>query len=294
VASQSLNGANKVNFQYDNDGLLSGAGPLTVTRSSTNGLISGSTLGVATDTRTYNSFGELVGDTAAVRGTPVYSFDFTRDADGRITGNTEINGTINSYVYTYDGAGRLASATRNSATDTYTYDTNSNRLSVTTPLVTIRGTYDGQDRLLTNGTASYTYTANGELTSQTIGSQRTIYTYDVLGNLIAVALPNGTRINYLIDPENHRVGKKVNGVLRIGFLYDGDRIIAQLNGSNQIISEFVYATGADSPNYMISGGVTYRIFPDQLGSPRVIVNASTGAIAEQISYDEFGKCYWRY
>ena len=39
---------------------------------------------------------------------------------------------------------------------------------------------------------------------------------------------------------------------------------------------------------MISGGVTYRIFSDQLGSPRLVVNTSTGAISEQINYDEFG------
>jgi RHS repeat-associated protein len=54
------------------------------------------------------------------------------------------------------------------------------------------------------------------------------------------------------------------------------------------VSQFVYARGGTSPDYMISGGVTYRIFSDQLGSPRFVVNTSTGAIAEQITYDEFG------
>jgi RHS repeat-associated protein len=251
-------------------------------------LIAGTTLGVATDSRTYNGFGELTGYTAAVRGAPVYSFEFTRAADGRITNNIETIGTANSYVYTYDAAGRLASASRNSTSDTYTYDSNSNRLSVTTPSGTTTGTYDAQDRLLTYGTASYTYTANGELATQRVASQTTTYTYDVLGNIIAVTLPNGIHITYLIDPENHRVGKEANGVLQTGFLYDGDQVVAQLNRSNQIISQFVYATGANSPDYMISGGATYRIFSDQLGSPRVIVNSSTGAIVEEISYDEFG------
>ena len=84
------------------------------------------------------------------------------------------------------------------------------------------------------------------------------------------------------------MGKTVNGVLATGFLYDAKRIVAQLNGSNQLVSQFVYATGSASPDYMISGGVTYRIFSDQLGSPVLVVNTSTGAIAEQIAYDEFG------
>ena len=39
---------------------------------------------------------------------------------------------------------------------------------------------------------------------------------------------------------------------------------------------------------MVSAGVTYRIFSDQLGSPVLVVNTSTGAVAEQITYDEFG------
>jgi len=39
---------------------------------------------------------------------------------------------------------------------------------------------------------------------------------------------------------------------------------------------------------MIKGGVTYKIITDQLGSPRLVVNANTGAVAQQIDYDEFG------
>jgi len=101
-------------------------------------------------------------------------------------------------------------------------------------------------------------------------------------------LPNGTKITYVVDAENHRVGKEVSGVLQAGFLYDGNQLVAQLNGSNQVVSQFVYASGATSPDYMVSGGVTYRIFSDQLGSPRLVVNTSTGAITEQINYDEFG------
>src|SRR5438445_10281028 len=46
---------------YDNDGLLTGSGPLAVTRSAQDGLITSTKLGLATDTRTYNSFGEQIG-----------------------------------------------------------------------------------------------------------------------------------------------------------------------------------------------------------------------------------------
>ena len=44
-------------------------------------------------------------------------------------------------------------------------------------------------------------------------------TYDLLGKLTHVTLPDGTNIEYVIDGRNRRVGKKVNGVLVQGFLY---------------------------------------------------------------------------
>ena len=34
-------------------------------------------------------------------------------------------------------------------------------------------------------------------------------------------------------------------------------------------ARFVYATGVNVPDYMIKGGVTYRIVTDHLGSVRV-------------------------
>ena len=289
VASQGVVSGTNVAMKYDNDGLMTKAGSFTITRSPTSGLIKGTTLGVATDSRIYNDFGELVGYTASVSGSPVYKAQYTRDADGRVTAKTETIGAANNTDdYSYDPAGRLITATRNTTTDSYTYDTNSNRLTASTSAGTTHGSYDAQDRLLAYGSTSFTYTANGELSSQKTGSKKVSYTYDVLGNLISATLSNGTKISYIIDPENHRVGKTVSGVLTTGFLYDDDRIVAQLNGSNQVVSQFVYATGSTSPDYMISGGVTYRIFSDRLGSPLLVVNSSTGAIAEQLAFDEFG------
>jgi uncharacterized protein RhaS with RHS repeats len=39
---------------------------------------------------------------------------------------------------------------------------------------------------------------------------------------------------------------------------------------------------------MMKGGSTYRILADSLGSPRLVIDASTGAIARRMDYDEFG------
>jgi RHS repeat-associated protein len=294
VASQSLNNGNTVNFTYDNDGLLTKAGAMVVKRDPKDGFVTGTTLGGALDTFKYDTFGEPTGYTAKYKvGLTITTLDavaYTLDADGRIGTKTEtIGGKKTTYSYTYDQVGRLTTVKQNgTAFSSYTYDSNSNRLSATTSSGTVTGTYDAQDRLLTYGNASFTYTANGELASQMVGSQTSSYAYDTLGNLTAVTLPSGTKITYVIDAENHRVGKAVNGTLQAGFLYDGDRIVAQLNASNQIVSQFVYGTSSTNPDYMVNGGATYRIVADQLGSPRLVVNTMTGAIAERIDYDEFG------
>ncbi len=96
-------------------------------------------------------------------------------------------------------------------------------------------------------------------------------------------------IDYVIDGQNRRVGKKVDGVLTQGFLYkDQLNPVAELDGNNQVVSRFVYGTKVNVPDYMEKGGNTYRIISDHLGSPRLIVNISDGTIAQRMDYDTWG------
>ena len=136
---------------------------------------------------------------------------------------------------------------------------------------------------------SYEYTDNGDLHRKTDGSGKTTYTYDALGNLRRVILPDGTQIDYLIDGRNRRIGKKVNGTLVQQWLYqDQLNPVAELDGQGNLVAEFVYASKLNVPDYMIKGGETYRIISDQLGSVRLVIDVATGAVAERIDYDEFG------
>ena len=96
---------------------------------------------------------------------------------------------------------------------TYSYDSNSNRTSANYNGTPINAPYDAQDRLTQYGVFTYAYTANGELQSRTMSAQTTQYGYDVLGNLKSVTLPGGPQIDYVIDGQNRRIGKKVNGAL---------------------------------------------------------------------------------
>src|SRR5574341_493022 len=111
---------------------------------------------------------------------------------------------MNSTAYGYDQAGRMTDVTVDGTlTAHYEYDGNGNRLSVTRPGTgTVSGTYDAQDRLTAYGAVTYSYTANGDLQTATSGGQTTSYSYDLFGNMTAVALPSGTTIEYVIDGQN--------------------------------------------------------------------------------------------
>jgi RHS repeat-associated protein len=102
-------------------------------------------------------------------------------------------------------------------------------------------------------------------------------------------MPGGTLIEYLIDGKNRRVGKKVNGTLVQGFLYQNQlNPVAELNGAGTVVARFVYASKGNVPDLMIKGGVTYRIISDQLGSPRLVLKASNDSVVQRLNYDEFG------
>ncbi len=289
ITSNSVNDGSTITYQYDNDGLLTGAGSLVIGRNAQNGMIGGTILGNMSDTLGYNTFGEVVDYRVSYNASEIFSTQFARDNLGRITEKTEtVDGATSVYNYEYDETGRLIRVKKDSALiSEYAYDSNGNRLSYNTTT----GTYDAQDRLNTYGNNTYTYTTNGELLTRTdtSTSETTTYTYDVLGNLVSVALPNGSQIEYVIDGQNRRIGKKVNGTLVQGFLYQGSLSpVAELDNNGALISRFVYANHVNVPDYMIRGGVTYRIIADHLGSPRLVVNTATGQVVQEMDYDEFG------
>lgn len=308
LSSEALAGGASIAFSYDDDGLLAGAGAETIARSAETGQTTGTTLGNLTTSRIYNAYGEPARDAASYSGSPVYDAIYDdgavnpRDALGRVQHLTQtIAGQTRAYDYRYDLRGRLAGVQVDGAiTREYTFDGNGNRLTKTAGGVTTYYVYDDQDRLLcersTTGTdcaadvtVGYAWTANGELAARMDAGGTTSYGYDELGNLRTVRLPDGTAIEYLIDGANRRVGKRVNGVITRQWLYRNSlKPVAELNGAGGIVAQFVYGSKGQVPDYILKGGATYRVISDHLGSPRLIVDVASGAVAERIDFDEWG------
>ena len=122
------------------------------------------------------------------------------------------------------------------------------------------------------------------------GDLTTTYDYDALGALTKVILPDGAVIDYVIDAAGRRIAKKRDGVIVQRFVYgEGPSPVAELAADGSVRSRFVYATGATVPDYIIRGGDRYRVVSDHLGGPLVVVNADTGAVAQEIERDELGR-----
>jgi RHS repeat-associated protein len=277
-----------VSFAYDGDGLLVQAGGLALTRDPRNGLVGETRLGDVVTRLAYNGFGETMAASAAIGSRTAAQFAYVRDALGRVTARDEVfdDATV-AERYDYDAAGRLVAVTHNGVITTWGYDANGNRTHVDGVQVAF---YDARDRLLRHGDVTYDYASGGELRAKSRAGVATTYRYDAFGNLRGVELPAGTAIEYVIDGRQRRVGKKVDGVLVQGFLYDGEsHVVAELDGAGNPVARFIYGDRSNVPAYMIRGERRYRIVSDHLGSPRLVVDADSGETVQRIDYDAWGR-----
>ena len=190
---------------------------------------------------------------------------------------------------TYDARARLESVVLDGVTTTYEYDPNGNLTGVNGGTF---GTYNAQDRAVTissptSGLWTMSYTNNGELLDKIGLGQTYSFAYDLSSNLRSVEASGATSasIAYVIDGLNHRIGKTLTpssgSVVSEGLLYDEQgRVVAELDGSNNVLSTFVYGLKPNVPDYMMRGGVAYRIVSDWRGDVRLVLDTTkTGAAA---------------
>jgi RHS repeat-associated protein len=282
-------------YGYDNDGLLTQAGAFSIARDAGNGLpfeVSGGPLRLS---RSFNGYGEVDNQALAVGGRAVSSFSLLRNNAGSIVRKSEAaGGAAATYEYGYDAAGRLLKVFKDGGmVEEYQYDENGARIY---ELNTRRGntgrsyTYSDEDHLLAAGDWTYQYDRDGFLTAKTNFStpaNKTLFSYSSRGELLAVLLPDGKRIEYVCDPLGRRIAKLVNGAVVEKYLWQGlTRLLAVYNGSNSLLMRFEYADER-MPVAMTSGGIRYYLAYDQVGSLIAVADGS-GSVVKRIIYDSFG------
>ncbi len=319
VSGKSGSVGKNINFNYDKDGLLIQVGneffDLNSVGSPTN-----SKLGKITKSTTYNNFGEIENETVVFnKKQNIQKTKYTRDTLGQITNISKgdhFNNKNHSLSYVYDSQGRLTLVKDNRhVIREYKYDANGNRSEFIEDNKKIIALYDDQDRLIKYGNTEYKYSASGNLSEKIIHhgkknhhdknyfsswflnrdsdhkhkTEITRYSFDAVGNLKKVILSNGKKIEYIIDGQNRRVGKKVNGNLIQGFIYQTQtQISAELDGAGRITKQFIYGEKQNSPDYMIYQGKEYKFISDQVGTLNYVIESESGRWLSSMSMDEFG------
>ena len=292
AVSETADGSAAMTLAYDASGDLTGIGQLLLTRDPSSGLVTSTALGSVTTEDRYDANDQLIRATTSASGKVLLDLNYTRDALGRITAvvQTGTDGATTTTAYTYDSAGRLSAVRVGGSTvETDTYDAAGNRTAVAGPSGTTRATYNARDELTSWGGTAYTWAPDGTLAGAKGSAGATAFTYDDLGRLRSVKPANGHTITYLVDAEGRRVGREVDGRLVAGYLYDpAGNVVAETDGSGAVVERFGY----DDLGHLAlveRGGSTYRVITDPVGSPRLVVDAQSGAIADSITYDARGR-----
>jgi RHS repeat-associated protein len=207
-------------------------------------------------------------------GTPGAAVGFGYDGVGRPAGMSDYfnNSSANAnWSYTRDAASGLRAVARDN--DAYAWG---GHYAVNRGYAT-----NGLNQYSAAGGASFTYDANGNLTSD----GTTTYGYDIENRLTASS--NGAALSY--DPLG-RLAQVTLGSSTTRFLYDGDALVAEYNGSNVMTRRHLHAAGADMPMVTFDGtnlATPHFLYADHQGSINAIADGSGNRIAVD-SYDEYG------
>lgn len=219
------------------------------------------------------------------------SIGYSHDRSGNVLNRSD---TVNNTLYEYDNLYRLKTVTANGAvTESYTYDAAGNR--ATGPATATSYSYSPGNQLDAKTGALYEYDDYGNLKLKTQGTTRYAYSYDNENRLIRVEKKSGTilvsEVTYSYDPFGRRTERNLlkNGVTTISrYVYDGDNILNEYDGSNQVLRRIInYPGRIDFPIAYNTGTSAYLYFRDNLGSVNFITDQNGAAIAEY-SYDSFG------
>ncbi|MFP1133326.1 RHS repeat domain-containing protein [Asticcacaulis sp. W401b] len=194
----------------------------------------------------------------------------------------------------YDSARRLTSITMPGNAQTYSFSpanqilskTNTNSAyqpSASNP--TIAYSVNGLNQISQIDGSTLSYDGRGNLIGDGSGS----FTYNAF-NLLTAATQSGVTTSLTYDAENrlHSISKA--GVGTTKFLYDGTSVIAEYDGSNNLLRRYVHGGGVDEPLVWYEGTSNNDrrfLHSDYLGSI-VATTSDSGSVLNVSTYDEYG------
>ncbi len=287
VVGMRLDAQPAVAIARDADGLVTGWGSFTFTRGGPAATTSRISDGTFAEAITLDSLGRLQGRTSTVGAVALFQSQLTYDSVGRIATKTEtMPGTTHLWTYAYDADGQLTQVTRDGTlAEDYAYDTDGNRTRSTPSGTAEAASYDAQDQLVQRGSATYRYDADGNLAQR--GGDA--FAYGTRGELLRYLPASGPAVSYGYDGLRRRVSRS-DAAGTTQFLYGNLSAPFQVTHERDpsgVLTAFYYDEGGRLMA-LERGGVRYYVGSDQVGTPRVIADAS-GAVLRAVEYDAFGR-----
>jgi RHS repeat-associated protein len=235
---------------------------------------------------TWKPAGELAGTTFSGSGSN-YQRTYTYDAAGRIVIAAHAN-ALNDRSYAYDRLGRIrgvgTSKDTTAISTQFTYDAVGNRTDH-------GGSYGTGNRV--NSFAGYTFEhdADGNVTRKYGNGRDWRFYWSAESRLDSVSA-GGTRVGYRYDAHSRLTNLLINGAVAQRLVWDGDHILAQVDGANNRIIDYSYEAGIDAPlsaNLINGNGVFAPEYfvRDELGNVLGRVGPD-GSTPQVVDYDAWG------
>ena len=146
-------------------------------------------------------------------------------------------------------------------------------------------TLDPGNRLRTFNGAAMTYDFDGNLLTKGAYS----YEWDDFGQLTRVLLNGAVQATFAYDGFGRRV-KKTTSTGTVQYVWDGDQIILEADGSGTTLQTYTYYPGTDRLHSVTAGGVTYYASTEPAtGDVNGLVRGSDNAVAAQYAYTPWGE-----
>jgi len=286
----------------------------TASRSVTNGAVTVSTnWGYDTNAndrrlKTITNSGVTRSYTLTYGSAPVNVYDIMGITDTAATGHPW---ATQSRAYTYDLIDRLLTASSTTpGNDTYAYDKLDNATTYNVPGTSTSPTYNGFNQIATWGAKTYAYDAAGNLTSgdgartykydaenrlieiDYVGtSNKSVFSYNGLGQRILDAETvsgTTTTTRYLWCPDAATLSRRVPGqVYTFGTVTPPIALSAHIC-QTRTSADVVQRRHFDEGELNVTTGQKLVYMPDQLGSVRDVLDATTGTRVASYDYTPYG------
>ena len=238
-----------------------------------------------------------------------YTYDPASQVTNILHQLTASSTQINKADYVYNNVGNRTSLTDRRGNQAFGYDSLDRLTSASHPLLgtpqafsydpvgnrtTGGSVVNAGNQLTADATHSYQYDDNGNLTRKTLlaTGNYTQYTYDAENRLTKVedfVAGNSTASftsTYRYDGLGRRIEKVANGQTK-RYIYDGEDILLEYDGTNALQARYTHGPGIDEPIAVTKGSSTYFYHQDGLGTVTDLTD-SAGVTAKSYAYDAYG------